>query len=337
MDSTVLAFLREILGVDGARSLLKAADREPAIGFIVAPRAALAWLAPKTSYEGSVPGVENSYLKFRKSEDGYTGVVTLAESNYLFESASQAHVASAIAWASGVSNMETVEIADKTLAKLGKAIDALVEAQLLAKKVLDPKDGYSFRHESEHGIHKVTALSRQGEVVGVAQFQHTPEGLKSSHVIVDEPHQRRGVASAMYAHAEKSTGMKVLPSPLQTEEGEKLWAGNAQAKQFGKVELPGQTAKPKKQLGPIEPTPPTKQRSLPRIPVVKVEKAEAQHECPDCGLHNFADNKFVGCICHRELAKSVRTVTYSDGLVLEFKPGADRDEVAVLRRQLKKT
>lgn len=317
MDSTVLNFLKEILGAEGARSLMKAAEREPAIGYIVAPRAALAWIGSKNFFEGSVPGIENSYLKFQKSEETYSGIVTLPEANYQFEGVSAAHLASAIAWASGISNSETVEIGDKTLAKLGKAVDALVEARYLAKKVLDPNEGFTFKHEHKDGVHKITAHTDKGEVAGMAQYQQTPEGLHVAHVLVDDPHQRKGLGPAMNEHAEKVTGLKVRPS-------------------LGKIELPGQTAKPKKQIGPIGPVQPTKQRSnnLPRIPVVKVEKAEADHECPDCGLFNFQDHKFVGCMCHRDLAKSVKTTVYSDGYVLEFRSGADRDEVAVLRRQL---
>ena len=56
-------------------------------------------------------------------------------------------------------------------------------------------------------------------------------------VFVLEPHRRKGLASAMYAHAEKTLGRKIVPSELQSDAGKALWAGNAADKQFGKAEI----------------------------------------------------------------------------------------------------
>jgi GNAT superfamily N-acetyltransferase len=106
----------------------------------------------------------------------------------------------------------------------------------LEKRVLDPNAGYKFSHGVNAGMSQVHVHTAAGEHVGAATFMHHGPGLKVGSVVVDDAHQRRGVASAMYAHAEKMTGKKIQPSPVQTPEGQALWAGNAVSPQFGKSE-----------------------------------------------------------------------------------------------------
>jgi hypothetical protein len=105
--------------------------------------------------------------------------------------------------------------------------------------------------------------------------------------------------------------------------------------QLIKVDLPGTTAKPQKQLAPIEAEPPKKQPAnaaaiKPKIPPLAVAKAEAAKPCKMCGKSQFKENKYSGCLCLKDLAKSIHTTTYSDGYVLTFSPDVDQDSVRVL-------
>ncbi len=108
----------------------------------------------------------------------------------------------------------------------------------LEKGVLDPKAGYKFSHEHHdlgggNMLTRVNVHSAAGDHVGAATFTHQGEHIVPGTVAVDEDHQRRGIASAMYGHAQKMTNKLIKPSPNQTPEGAALWAGNKAKKQFG--------------------------------------------------------------------------------------------------------
>lgn len=121
----------------------------------------------------------------------------------------------------------------------------LEKTEELGKVVLDPNAGYSFSHQHGRMGLRPTALKtfnvfahHGGKVVGHAEFKLDPEQpvMTSGDTYVDQKHQRRGVASAMYAHAEKVLGRKAEPSTNQSDEGAALWAGNEKNSQFGKAE-----------------------------------------------------------------------------------------------------
>jgi hypothetical protein len=121
-----------------------------------------------------------------------------------------------------------------------------------------------------------------------------------------------------------------------------LVKAQALTKQFvNKIELPGATAKPTKQIEPIQAMQPTKQTAKPKlpkkpkIPALKVEKSEAGRECEICGGTQFEGTQFKGCLCFRELSKSVKTTAYGDGFVLEFSAGIDYESAYALRRAFK--
>ena len=350
MKDPVYDFLAGVLGSDGAQALRRAAGREPALEPLLVPRAALAWVQQKHRYEGQIPGLPNSYLRFEKSQRGWSGVVSLPDdATYEFDAASVEHLGAAIGVAVGVDLSDRLQVQDRTLTRLGKSIDALVRAQEMVKKVLDPGQGYRLSHEridlgDGKTVTHVYAHDRHGQEVGRVGFAHRGQDLLPGIVSVDPEHRRRGIASAMYAHAEKMTpGSKVVPSAAQTGEGEAMWRGNARQKQFGKVELPGQTHAPQQQQGPQAPEQPQKQPAgaarprlpkISKIPGLRVEKSEASRVCTACGGHQFEADRFRGCICFRELNKSIKTVVYGDGYVLEFGSGIDREAVRALRRAL---
>jgi GNAT superfamily N-acetyltransferase len=327
VKDSALNFLQEILGADGTAALRQAAEREPALEPLLVPRAALAWIASHRGYEGLLPGNPNSYLRFRKHEDGLTGAMSCGDFSYDFRGVSAEHLAAATSAAVGVDLQNRREIRDAVLVRLGKSIDALVGAQHLAKRVLDPKEGYAFRdEEGPEGLRVHSFLGNKK--VGTAWFKpHSETHLKPVSVVVDEDHQRKGLATALYDHARRVSGKEILPGNLQTPEGQAFRAAY-------KTELPGQTAKPKAQLEPIGPQQPQKQSraARPRVPGITVGKTEAQRPCGACGGQQFSGQEFRGCLCFRELRKATTVTTYGDGYVLEFQGSVDRALVAELRK-----
>ena len=345
-------FMASCLGKEGAKALNKAAEREPVLSDVLAPRAILSWIdfATKNNYEGEIPGQDNSYVTLAKSETGFSGSITLNNDVYSFSDSSIYQLAGTIALSLGL-EPDTLDsdIRDTVLVKLGKSVDLLCKAQVLLgelnKRTLDVNAGYKISHEhhdlgSGNMMTKVNVHSPTGEHVGAATFTHTGNTITPGTVVVDEDHQRKGLASAMYAHAEKQTGKKLTPSANQTPEGAALWSGNKSNPQFAKTDLPGTTAKPIKQLGPIEAAPPKKQPAnarppklkLPKLQPLSLTKSEMETKCDMCGRGQFKDKKFKGCLCVSDLAKSISTTVYSDGCVLTFAPDVDKDSVRLLMR-----
>lgn len=357
--STKTQFLKAVLGDDGAHALLRATERSTALENALVPRTILAWigLAARTQYEGSLPGIENSYVAFKKSEDGFSGQISIGDEVYDFKDKSVYHLAASVAVSMGVDHERVSDsVKSRDLKNLGKSIDLLVKARvltedLLNKRVLDPSAGYSFSHVqgTTAGLPSTTVNvhAPNGEHVGYATFQHTKNNqLLPFGVAVDEAHQRKGIASAMYAHAQKVTGGTVVPSATQTDEGAALWRGNAQQKQFGKVELPGQTAKPTEAAAPIPPDAPSMQAQGPQhpqkqkpklpklpktpasvqLPKLKLSEAQLQKKCPDCDGGHIKNGKFIGCMCWRDLAKNTTLSKNPDGtFTMSFGASWDRD------------
>jgi GNAT superfamily N-acetyltransferase len=276
MANTKSQFLEGILGGDGAKALSKAAARIPELESALLPRALMAWLGVcPTSFEGNLPGVENSYLHFQKSEGNtYSGSIAIGDDIYAFEDASGLRVGACVAVALGADHEKlNPALADTDLVRLGKSIDTLVRAravvEALQKRVLDPSLGYSFSHEHhdlgpQGTLTKVNVHSSTGEHVGAATFRHQGGSLVPGTVVVDDDHQRKGIASAMYAHAQKQTGKAIVPSSNQTPEGAALWQGNKTQQQFGLgkaamkpnkggAEAPGPAAAPLEPAAPAGP------------------------------------------------------------------------------------
>jgi hypothetical protein len=134
MNDRAHKFLAGVLGHEGAAAFKKAISKEESIATAVLPRAILSWidLATKYEYEGEIPGVENTYLQFRKSEPGtFRGAVSIGEDVYTFDRASVFHVAGAVALALGVDQAKPADtVRDQTLARLGKSIDTIVKARV---------------------------------------------------------------------------------------------------------------------------------------------------------------------------------------------------------------
>lgn len=392
MDAHKFQFLREVLGTDGAAALKKASERSPALGGVLIPRAIMAWLgiAARDDFEGSIPGVDNSYLQFAKNEDKYSGSISIGESVYSFDEASMMHVGAYMAVALGADADAVEELRDLDLQRIGRNIDTLVKARVavneLRKKILDPASGITIKHrtyvtDSGQTLTDVDAIHPKWGYVGQASFHHTDDGkLKPIVAYVHPESRRQGVASAMYAHAEKHTGRTVIPSSLQSGAAEALWAGNAKSPQFGKAmkspqgnaEAPGPAHAPAAPQGPQAPLPPDptqnskgptvglrpKPPKLPtpkastdvvqtgtqtkqpksKSPTLKVTKSlAAERKCEVCEGHHFKEDSFVGCVCLRDLSKSVKTHVTDEGYLLELDSDLDEDSILTLIEAFEET
>lgn len=128
-------FMRGVLGLEGAKALSKAAARSGALENALLPRTIVSWLelaSMNGSYEGGLPGVDNSYIQFQKSEEDFTGSIGIEGEVYTFHDSSIYHVASAVAVALGLDHepMDS-RIRPNDLARLGKTIDTLSKAHIL--------------------------------------------------------------------------------------------------------------------------------------------------------------------------------------------------------------
>jgi hypothetical protein len=343
-------FLKAVLGATGAKALGRTTAIEPTLENYLVPRVALSWVLVKKSYEGSIPGQENSYVKFGSARKGLSGVVSFDDGNYSFENQTPEHVAAAIALSVGAGGPTNHPVRNVVVTRLGKAVDSLVQAEQLAKnlgelldkKQLDPTLGYNIQHEKVEGGWKVNAFDKQGQHVGTAWFHRNGNELKPITVGVHEDHQRKGLATAMYNHVKSVSGInQIAHGDLQTDEGSAF-------RNTYKTELPGRTHQPTKQQGPEEPEAPQKQPKmtqqtqqqslkpkLPKLSPLKIEKSEMEKECKSCGRKQFKNSKFVGCMCHRDLAKNIKTVIYSDGVVLEFGGNVPMAVASAIRKAVK--
>ena len=113
------------------------------------------------------------------------------------------------------------------------------------------KEGYKISHKGSlsDGDLEIHAHDRTGSRVGSAQIDHHQGlGIVSGNTDVSEGHRRKGIASAMYAHAERVTGHRMSPvSDIpsnekdgnyghQSKDGKALWS--QPNRPFGKSEAP---------------------------------------------------------------------------------------------------
>ena len=264
-----------ILGSDGACALRKAAERSPEVEAVLVPRSVLAWinLIGRDDYEGDLPGVVDTSLTFKKSEDTYTGSITIGNDQYTFDHASSLHLASAVAVALGV-DAESFDPAlkDLDLARLGKSIDLLVKA------------------------HSVTSGLDERHPCSVCGEKFATKGKKS-----DKWFCRR------CPEVDKTEAPG--PAHMATPPG---------------APTAGQPATMQALKGPPTPKAPK---------ALKITKSQSERRCGLCGFAQFKAGRFNGCLCFRDLSKSVNTVPDGDGYLIELK-GWDNEALLTLIESL---
>jgi hypothetical protein len=333
-------FLDEVLGVAGAKALRKAIDRQPSLRPLLVPRAILAWvaMASRLGFEGLVPA-HDVPVNLTKTETGYSGRV----GEESFDSETLYRVAARVAVAMGVDGQLPADTRALDLERLGKSLDALVKVNVvreLKKAVLDPAAGYKITHAPQgSSAIVVSAHDHTGAQVATSTI-HVGPTLRAFDVTVAPEHRRRGLASALYSYAEKVTGKRMEPSSHQTWEGSRLWMGSGPSAggeaQFGKVEMPGTTAKPVEQGGTIDAQPPSRQQKSPTIPRVakpaalKLSENSLCQSCTTCGGKPAITNgRLRTCICYREMGDVVLKKTESGDYEVNFGSRWD-DEARVL-------
>jgi hypothetical protein len=134
VDSKKYGFLKAVLGQDGAAALKKAADRLGGLEDAILPRAVLAWLsvAARNDYEGTIPGIDDSYLDFSKNQNGsYSGSIAMGEGVIPFYNATVFNLAASIALSLGAEQFSD-DYKDMDLVKLGKSIDIMAKAKFVS-------------------------------------------------------------------------------------------------------------------------------------------------------------------------------------------------------------
>jgi GNAT superfamily N-acetyltransferase len=98
------------------------------------------------------------------------------------------------------------------------------------------KEGYTLHVEGqpEYGESFTIYAKKKGRQVGFAGFFHGGESLHPEDVSVHPNHQRKGLATAMYQHAERLTGVKTKPAEDNSPDAQALWS--QKDRPFGKSE-----------------------------------------------------------------------------------------------------
>jgi GNAT superfamily N-acetyltransferase/8-oxo-dGTP pyrophosphatase MutT (NUDIX family) len=105
------------------------------------------------------------------------------------------------------------------------------------KSIKTQHNGYRLSNTlaDENGLFEVGAFQGKEEI-GSAVFRIVGDNIRpvsnaearefglSSGTAVNPEHQRQGIATALYVHAEKASGKKVIPSTDQTDDARKFWA-----------------------------------------------------------------------------------------------------------------
>ena len=127
-------FIKDVLGDTAAQALHKATEHSQALGSVLGPRVVLGWLsfAGNYGYDGEVPGVSDSTLTFKKSEDGlFNGSLSIGSDGLDFSNASPTQLAATLTVALGGSHPLSKGIKDSDLVGLGKSVDLLVKSRVV--------------------------------------------------------------------------------------------------------------------------------------------------------------------------------------------------------------
>ncbi len=94
------------------------------------------------------------------------------------------------------------------------------------------------------------------------------------------------------------------------------------------------------QIGQPEPVgpQPEKPATSARKPTVKVPKLKismtTKHECGECGLPLIKNDKFVGCMCFKDVARYVQLTKSQGETYISFDPALDQDGIATILETL---
>lgn len=231
MNERASSFLAGVLGDDGARAFKKAMEREQSLAAAVVPRAIVSWLnlATNFSYSGNIPGLENTFVEFKKSDRGYDGAISIGHEIYSFKNATPYHLAASVAVALGIDETGvTDQTRDATLQRLGKSIDTLVksrmsvpESQTLLKAISAIPPGPEVREVRQRRDafgHEPAATTRVHNYDHVLSPEHKQAGYQM-HVQHDP---KSGRITAKLTHRDPVQGLTQRGYLVADHEGQNL-------------------------------------------------------------------------------------------------------------------
>lgn len=304
-------FLQVVLGAQGLSALNRAIDRMPELRSVIIPRTLVSWIntVGSVGYEGELPGKKDSYFSLVKSENGYTGALTISNKLYTFNNQDPFHVAASV----GVAlDMEFVEIDEKlekhNLTNLGKSIDLLVKSSFINKvqSELAKSNTYGdFSVERKAGKYLVKHIPSDktifGNIADLAKAKSIANwclGRKEDILVKAAPQFGHHGPPAKHNKAFEAT--PALKPSLQTG-----YSPTGEPHQEPAV-AEGQGHK------------------------LKLTKQELEKVCTDCGEAIFEDKDFKGCLCLRDLSKNIKSSMVGNDVFLTFTNIPEDDFIALL-------
>lgn len=331
-------FLTAVLGEDGQKALQQACVRNPEMEAAILPRALWGWLANgvRSSYTGPIPGVEGTYIDFKKSEANlYSGTVRFTEGEHSFANESLVYVGACMAVALGADGEKVSNrLSEVRAGKLAKSIDTLVKAKVVISELKKKAGGAESPGPAAkpHAPLEPNAPSppdptqnSKGPVVGLRpQLPKRPSGQVTGPTSVDVGGE---IGPRVHpAPTAPSGNTTPVGSPVgQTAERPQTTRNKANSPLATAPKAPASAPEPKKS-------------SIPKVPTAKginVTKSEANASCNVCGGKNLVNGKFSGCLCFQALAKSVKVEELSSTYRLTFGKDWDKESIVTLVETLK--
>jgi hypothetical protein len=316
-------FLASVLGEESAGLLIKTIDQTPVLEHAIVPRTILAWLQSAPSFEGEV--LDGIQMAFEKSESGFTGSIEMGGESYSFEDANVFHVGASVAVALGMEDLESDGLRTLDITRLGKTIDLMSKVQFVNSNLNKVSPPGKFNDLPE----KLKAKGYPADKAFAIAWSQKNKEEKSEETEKAEPscsvcaegkdhgnHGGKGVA-AWYkpVHAYAPPKQKFGKDEPSAQDLDKALGDSA-------PQAAPTAAKPQKAGAPKAATSPAPKMGASKpvsTSTMSLTRSEAGAACGACGGHQFADDKFVGCLCFEAIAKSV-TVRHASalGFVLEL-------------------
>lgn len=187
MNERASSFMSSVLGPEGSQALQKAASRAPELEAALLPRTIMAWLNVhgRGDFQGAIPGVNDTYLKFVRKNERYSGHISIGDGLYCFGNASTIHLGASIAVAIGADGDRLKpQLKDLDIKRLGKNIDLLVKARVAhselrkAQRTAKPSTPQPRLHSVPEHVRQAILATPDPHQMSQVIMQHEPELAK---------------------------------------------------------------------------------------------------------------------------------------------------------------
>lgn len=310
------SFLQAILGNDGLKTIKNTIDHFPSITNVIIPRSIVSWVstASQVSYDGIIPGINNSNISLAKNGGNFDGSISMGDGVYNFDNESVLHIAAALGIALGVKDCKVDPmLKGQDLSKLGKSLDLLIKSQFVKGLEKSVQLWPAFRHRAN------------GKIVESPIAVHVPpeEVENELHNWEDGFVQRpannflnRTDAAKLVGRTGRLQSEDLGKEALATgKEGSSTHNFGGGTPDPGYVVASGPAASPAWQFSEksyesqSEEIRPKRRKSRHEV---MMSKNEMSLKCPDCGGKQFNNNKFIGCICTSSFKKNVSVASIND-------------------------